>query len=1222
MKELFLNRQGLMLRQSSASTRELTMQAREGYSKGRDKFMEGKPDMHPNSQPTNPENSEVKPVSAKEQVVEERVVLKELGDRQDLPVEVRRALKDLIGKDKIRDNSSTEKAKEVIKNASLGDAERIDSASQLLKRDLTEKQREALLAAHNLGKGEIGKDSNEAGVYNYTKAQLLRKARILEEAGFSKEERRVLMEAGLVGSIPETGIPTIDAELDIMDNLIDVGMSRQEAYIQAMANINRLTDVDAVEKQKIINQIKQKINPNKNIEKETREEMDRRIKGEMEHRFTFTFYPEEVKRLSEDPTAWLDEQFSKLYALAEEGQELNSPLIQDTQGKVSAAIDIVKKSNPENLSSFMSQFTVRLHLLQMRTAIGYKNIDQVKGAAGELRAHGLFLGMGLEKGRVGAMFNRFQDLLESTRLSGNTRHHVMLEDAYKLQVELISEQTKLAKRGVGGFGNLTGIMEGKVEDQESEDSSKWDDFTWATKTDKEIKKQIEEGILSEDRVKNIMKIKEIHASITRSVRTAYDVFVSSQRMAVVVARGKYLFDGPAYRSDPIGILNVYNMEALAFEKFDMYSPEQQEMLDIMKLDMADGYLKEQKEKWEKQEKEKKERKSFHEELKPPQELSKEQKLELGKNLFRDLFAVPDYFSSSWQIKGIADALEVRFGPTKAEDFALFMRLKTAETKKGKEEKGVKDKTLYREDLWKKIANYRPEEIIRLFRERKNEQLDSLYEQMGIVDKDLLTVTRTEKFKEYDKKMEKVIEDVRKDRAAKGETWLPIPDMVAAFGKDKLGKYQDEQGKYQDEYNDYRVLAEKEFGVDKEGKSHLQEYISLVKIKNDETKRGITEYDKFKEKYGAIISSLREEGFGAKDVDGEAAPTQLKLADLSSAQKEKVNMFLEEDKGKGADNLMDLAKKMQEFIAGKELIDALSTKAEFADIYARSIIVDDALLDKLEDEKPKKGSVKGYAPLSKLIGEAGAGGDTLTRVWNNTDFAIKAGNALIKFVKTEEFSEKMKESLEFATFAGNYNGLGPKGQAECLRYTMGTFLNISKLDMLWDIVGLNSLPFRQPASEAQRIFGPQASAIGRDELRGYLDHLHGYLSSSVAKAEEEMNERKRETLGKDYMEDNREKILNDLSIKDRKEANEIIKHDKVKGDEFLINKFKENLDIKYQGKIEESEKFYKDLEKLLAADTESAVKRFTLRYILYLLFIVIGEAYMIGKTGTEGFTKAS
>lgn len=162
----------------------LTSRSQKPYSGYGDKIMEGKPDMPPSSQPTNPEGSEAKPISAKNKRAADMMAL---GKDQKLPVGVRRALEDI-------------KRQEVIKNALLGDSERVDVAAKLLKRDLTEKEKNAVLKAHNQGKGEAGKYNGPAGVYNYTDIQLLKKTRILNEAGFSKEDRRILMEAGLVGA--------------------------------------------------------------------------------------------------------------------------------------------------------------------------------------------------------------------------------------------------------------------------------------------------------------------------------------------------------------------------------------------------------------------------------------------------------------------------------------------------------------------------------------------------------------------------------------------------------------------------------------------------------------------------------------------------------------------------------------------------------------------------------------------------------------------------------------------------------------------------------------------------------------------------------------------------------------------------------------------------------------------------------------------------------------
>ena len=68
-----------------------------------------------------------------------------------------------------------------------------------LKRTLTQQEVEALEKAHLVGKGEVGKNGQPAGVGNYTLAQLRKKAEVLKRAGFSEQEIRKLMEDRVVG---------------------------------------------------------------------------------------------------------------------------------------------------------------------------------------------------------------------------------------------------------------------------------------------------------------------------------------------------------------------------------------------------------------------------------------------------------------------------------------------------------------------------------------------------------------------------------------------------------------------------------------------------------------------------------------------------------------------------------------------------------------------------------------------------------------------------------------------------------------------------------------------------------------------------------------------------------------------------------------------------------------------------------------------------------------
>lgn len=74
---------------------------------------------------------------------------------------------------------------------------RLDKSAKELGRNLSDEEKQAIIRAHYIGTGEEGKDGNIAAIGNYTQKQIWEKARILK--GFSKDERRILMENGLVG---------------------------------------------------------------------------------------------------------------------------------------------------------------------------------------------------------------------------------------------------------------------------------------------------------------------------------------------------------------------------------------------------------------------------------------------------------------------------------------------------------------------------------------------------------------------------------------------------------------------------------------------------------------------------------------------------------------------------------------------------------------------------------------------------------------------------------------------------------------------------------------------------------------------------------------------------------------------------------------------------------------------------------------------------------------
>ena len=98
---------------------------------------------------------------------------------------------------------SYEALKQFANNSSTVDAPREYRrvlAEEVLGRKLTDQQTDAVERAHLVGLGEVGKDGiNPARIGNYTEAHLREKAKILQQAGFSKLERETLIKKGVVG---------------------------------------------------------------------------------------------------------------------------------------------------------------------------------------------------------------------------------------------------------------------------------------------------------------------------------------------------------------------------------------------------------------------------------------------------------------------------------------------------------------------------------------------------------------------------------------------------------------------------------------------------------------------------------------------------------------------------------------------------------------------------------------------------------------------------------------------------------------------------------------------------------------------------------------------------------------------------------------------------------------------------------------------------------------
>lgn len=81
--------------------------------------------------------------------------------------------------------------------AKLSDRDRLKAAESLLNSKLTPEQQKAILEAHYIGAKE------GRGFFSYTSDDILKKARVLKEAGFDKDQVRKLMENGITGLSPD-----------------------------------------------------------------------------------------------------------------------------------------------------------------------------------------------------------------------------------------------------------------------------------------------------------------------------------------------------------------------------------------------------------------------------------------------------------------------------------------------------------------------------------------------------------------------------------------------------------------------------------------------------------------------------------------------------------------------------------------------------------------------------------------------------------------------------------------------------------------------------------------------------------------------------------------------------------------------------------------------------------------------------------------------------------
>lgn len=583
----------------------------------------------------------------------------------------------------------TQEAGEVMKRTMFTDKTRVQEAKTLLGKDtegaLTKEQEEAIIAAHNVGKGEKGKNASlSAGVYNYTREQLAEKAKILEQAGFTKEERRVLMEAGIVGELVREDYLNEDvkAVADAFNKALadlppggreTLSIDKYKGFIKQAEDIaypgfeidtTAPLEVQAAEEEK------------RKQAKELLREIEQNCydRDHRPHGYYYSLTWDDFAMLNSKKSERHDEFVNKwidiLYSAAQvkdPSESTSYKAVQRAREEVSTYL-VSLGSDLENgkKSGYIGNlFEVRMALMYMRGSISTKSMENIVKASSSLRAEGLLYGMSLDKGYTGAMLSRLDELMEDTRVKAE-RGNLTPEMVAKVQTQLINESMQYT---------------GRTYDESTN--------TWSEEVNKETAVGLHAG--------------KTYSEVRRSVLAAYDLFVDSHRQSVITARGDKLPGSRSYLSDVGWEFRIFNLEKNFLSKYEVPNITDEKMLRLMKDSMVKDWLH------------KKEDDGIH----VRHNLTREEQDVLGDLLFKDIAAPSDFFSSGWRNKPMYDRTKEYFEifgvpegfsgtPEEyANHFSTFMRIQS------------EDDDAKREHLWEIANTYRPEEAIRLLRQKFN-----------------------------------------------------------------------------------------------------------------------------------------------------------------------------------------------------------------------------------------------------------------------------------------------------------------------------------------------------------------------------------------------------------------------------------------------------------------------------------------------------------------------
>ncbi|MBP7832334.1 MAG: hypothetical protein KA035_01020 [Candidatus Levybacteria bacterium] len=776
---------------------------------------------------------------------------------------------------------------------------------------------------------------------------------------------------------------------------------------------------------------------------------------------------DDKEQLIIDPLGWLDKKFDQLYRTAMSGQELDSPMLQTMQTLVSEAgqflsrrfekaFDAGEIESREKYEKFIDQFNKlyanRVSLLVARTTIDRKNMENVVGAYEKLRTEGLLGSMAFDNNKVGVMFNRILDYMETIRLKdGGDEQHITPIMMKRLQTDLEEEQVKLAQQGLGMFS---------------------DDFIRAKE---KANMQVEKNGATDDLVK--IADQNLRAEIRRAIRTGYDIAISSQQVALRSARGRQLTPmHERYSSDVIGAFGFLDIESFLIAKFGVLQAEQVEFLEYMKMDLATS-------------------EKFNDPHESADTLTRKQLLERGRRMFRDLDAAPDFFSSSWRIKKILQQAEA-VTKYKLQNEEIVKEL-VEFLREENDPPGESPKDIFRKQLKKRFKIYTDTYLhsskgktllkitggedkarVRIARDFAQgvlfTSIDDLSSPSGMTLEERNSYIETHDLDNaaINAKAAEITKNqglfLRLRNPAASAAVLGEKDSVQDIWK-RIQQYKPEEM--------MRVMRERLDPHDHKDKATLDQLNGIFRNAGGN-------YDKFKVKYGAILHAIREDAM----LNGTGVPIDMRdlLKPEYAAQREQINKALGDNTA--AQHLVEAFTNIDRFVNGNNVIHKLTHSWQYEDVYKRTLLVDDVPLAQLEYAAENSGIEK----MSQIIsGEVG--GDALKRNGNDFMNYANASKFKVSILAKEGFESVEKDAEQFHQAVAQYEG--PDGAARAFRYTLGTFMRFSLQDHWADLSQLGKLPFRWSSSDIERVFGPGQKPMTSEDARNKLDHVSSFLTGS-------------------------------------------------------------------------------------------------------------------------------